>query len=158
VPGKVMTEDDVAALTAYPVVSAAARLLDAAEQDTFLQWLTCGAAPLSACQKLGLSVTSFTKTSTADMEFAERVQQVQSALSQSVAARLYRTAIEGNVSAQRYYLQLRPPPEWKQAPVAGVDLEELEPDELADEYRAAGLDVPIELQALAGRSNGSVES
>ncbi|NJN00640.1 MAG: TonB-dependent receptor, partial [Aquincola sp.] len=140
--GKALTEEDVAALTAYPVVSAAARLLNAAEQDTFLQWLTCGASPLSACQKLGLSVTSFVKTSAFDMEFAERVQQVQSALSQVVAARLYRTAIDGNVSAQRYYLQLRPPPEWKQAPVAGVDLEELEPDELADEYRAAGTGCP----------------
>lgn len=110
-----------------------------------------------ACQSLGVSISSFMRTLAEDRVFAERVQQAQSSLSQNVAARLYRTAMEGNVAAQKYYLQLQPPPEWKQGH-AETAAEELMPDELADEYRDAGLDVPPELEALVGREDGGVES
>jgi hypothetical protein len=138
------------------VPSKSATVLDADQQDRVMQWLTRGGSPMVACQRLDVSITSFLKTLQADAEFAERIRQVQTALSQNVAACLYRAALEGNVAAQRHYLQLNPPPDWKPAaPEAG--LEELEPHELADEYRAAGLDVPAELQALAGRADRRVE-
>jgi hypothetical protein len=143
---------------AFPVASAESPLLDAWQQDEFLKRVTYGSSPLAACHLLGVSITSFLKTAEADASFAERVQHAHNALSQNVAARLYRTAMEGNVSAQRCYLQFRPPPEWQSAPIATSESEELNPHELAQAYRAAGMDVPAELQALAGRENGSVES
>lgn len=143
---------------AIPVSSAEAPRLSAAQQDTCLRLMFLGASPPMACASLKVSITSFQRTVDEDGEFAVRVQQTLGSLSQNVAARLYRTAMDGNVSAQRCYLQMRPPPEWTECAPAAADLEELEPDELADEYRAAGLDVPAELEALAGRANGGVES
>lgn len=124
----------------------------------FLCLISQGASPAMVCQKFGVSLTSFVKTMKENACFAERAEQAQSGLSQNVAARLYRDAMQGNVSAQRYYLELNPPPEWRQRPLAGAELKELEPDELADQYRAAGLDVPAELQTLVGRRDGGVES
>jgi hypothetical protein len=127
-------------------------------QQEFLWWISRGASPAMVCQQLGFSLTSFVKTMKENACFAERAEQAESGLSQNVAARLYRIAMEGNVAAQRYYLELNPPPEWRQRPLAGAELKELEPDELADEYRSAGLDVPTELQTLVGREHGGVES
>ncbi|MFO1094637.1 MAG: hypothetical protein U0992_15225 [Planctomycetaceae bacterium] len=132
--------------------------LTSAQQARCLKLMLMGASAPMACAVLKVSITSFQRSVDEDAEFAQRLQQTQGGLSQNVAARLYRTAMEGNVSAQRYYLQLRPPPEWKDASASTVDLEELEPNELADEYRAAGLDIPAELQALTGHTNGRVES
>ena len=150
--------DDDGGSAAIPVPESEAALLSRAQQDTCMKMLFYGASPPMVCARLGLSVTSFLRTVTEDQEFAERVRQAHTGLSQNAAARLYRTAMEGNVAALRFYLQLRPPPEWSDAAPQVVDLEELEPDELADEYRARGLDVPAELEALAGCTNGDVES
>ena len=128
------------------------------QQAEFLWWISHGASPAMLCNKLGISLTSFVKTAKEDACFAERLQQAQGGLSQNVAARLYRIAMEGSVPAQRFYLELHPPPEWRQATLLGADVKELEPDELADEYRSAGLDVPAELQTLVGRRHRGVES
>jgi len=136
--------------------SDAARL-NTAQQDKCLKLMLLGASPPMACASLKVSITSFQRTLDEDAEFAARVQQSLGGLSQNVAARMYRTAMEGNVTAQRHYLQMRPPPEWRETATSETDLEELQPDELANEYRAAGLDVPVELQALTRRSNGGME-
>jgi hypothetical protein len=143
---------------AAAIASSDAPLLTSRQQALCLELMLQGASAPMACAAMRVSITSFQRTVDADADFALRVQQTQGGLSQNVAARLYRTAMEGNVSAQRYYLQLRPPPEWQDTSGPGMDLEELEPHELADEYRAAGLDIPAELQALAGCTNGRVES
>jgi hypothetical protein len=150
--------EQTAALTAYPVEDLAAPLLDADQQAEVMKLVTYGSSPLMACHKLGVSITSFLKTSATDAGFGERLQAAQQALSQNVAARLYQTAMNGNVSAQKCYLEFRPPPEWDQAPNDGAGDEELDPHDLAEAYRAAGLAVPPELEAFAGRENGRVES
>ncbi|MBL8849577.1 MAG: hypothetical protein JNG89_07830 [Planctomycetaceae bacterium] len=141
-----------------PVPWSEADVLSESLQGEFLWWISHGASPAMLCQKLGISLTSFVKAATDDAGFAERLQQAQGGLSQNVAARLYRIAMEGSVPAQRFFLELHPPPEWRQVSLPGADLKELEPDELADEYRAAGIDVPAELQALVGRRHRGVES
>lgn len=156
-PVSSITDDDGGS-GAIPAPESAAVLLSGAQQNTCMNLLFYGASPPMVCAKLGVSLTSYFKTVDEDPEFAERVRQSQCGLSQNAAARLYRSAMEGDVSALRFYLQLRPPPEWEELPRRAIDLEELEPDELADEYRAAGLDVPTELEALARRTNGDVES
>jgi hypothetical protein len=143
-------------MTAYPIEDLAAPLLDAWQQEEVVKRVTYGLSPLAACHQLGVSITSFHKTSAADETFAERLQSAQHALSQNVAARLYRTAMDGNVSAQKCYLEFRPPPEWASASSAHSEDEELDPHELAEGYRAAGMAVPSELEALAGRENGHV--
>ncbi len=131
------------------------------QQEEFLTWYLQGASPPVACRQLGVGITVFLRTVAEDPEFHQRIRQAGCILSQNVAARLYRTAMEGDVSAQKSYLQLSPPPEWQeQGGAAGAEdpLEGMTPHELAEQYRAAGLDVPPELEALARRSRGEVES
>jgi hypothetical protein len=133
---------------------------DAAQQEAFLTWYLRGASPPIACQELGVDITAFLRTVAEDPVFFDRMRQAGCVLSQNVAARLYRTAMEGDVSAQKSYLQLSPPPEWREdgAEVDEDPLEGMTPHELAEQYRAAGLEVPPELEALARHSRGEVES
>lgn len=145
-------------MSAFPVEGTDAPLLDAWQQDELLKRVTYGSSPLAACHLLGVSITSFLKTSETDESFAGRLREAQHALSQNVAARLYRTAMDGNVSAQKCYLEFRPPPEWTAPLVTSPADEELDPHELAEEYRAAGIAVPPELEALTGHENGCAES
>ena len=149
--------EKIAALTAYPVEDLDAPLLDAHQQNEVVKRVTYGSSPLAACHQLGVSITSFQKTSETDAAFAERLQAAQRALSQNVAARMYQTAMDGNVSAQKCYLEFRPPPEWDATSNDAPGDEELDPHGLAEAYRAAGLAVPAELEALAGRENGHME-
>ena len=48
----------------------------------------------------------------ADPDFQSRLTRSQQTLSQNVAAALYRSAMEGSVAAQTFYLRHLPPPEW----------------------------------------------
>jgi hypothetical protein len=118
-----------------------------------------GASPPIACQEMGVGIKVFLRTVAEDAGFHERIRQAGCVLSQNVAARLYRTAMEGDVSAQKSYLQLSPPPEWRGDGAEADDdpLEGMTPHELAEQYRAAGLEVPPELEALTRRSRGEVE-
>jgi hypothetical protein len=60
----------------------------------------------------------------ADPEFQARLTQSQAVLSQNVAAALYRSAMEGSVSAQTFYLKHLPPPEWPAVEATAPDLPE----------------------------------
>jgi hypothetical protein len=119
-----------------------------------------GAPPPVACQEMGVALAGFLRTVAEDRGFHERIRQAGCVLSQNVAARLYRAAMEGDVSAQKSYLQMNPPPEWRDEGAAddAALLEGMTPHELAEQYRAAGLAVPPELEALARRGSGEVES
>jgi len=140
--GAKVLPEEVAALTAFPVESMLGGVLDEWQQGELLKWVSRGRSPIVACHHLGVSITSFLKTIECESAFAERVSQAQIALSQNVASQLYRTAMEGNVSAQKCYLEFRPPPEWGSASSTISEDEELDPHELAEGYRAAGMAVP----------------
>jgi len=125
--------------------------LSPADQTAYLDLLVHGASPLAACRQLNISLASIAATVAECPAFLDRIRGAGDVLSQNVAAALYRAAMQGNVTAQKFFLQHRPPPEWhgdthSQTPAQ----ESLSPHELAAEYLAAGLDVPPELQALLG--------
>lgn len=151
-------------MSVKPKAAAPALIIDGVftpeQQDAFLTWYLQGASPPVACRQLGVGITVFLRTAAEVPEFHERIRQAGCILRQNVAARLYRTAMEGDVSAQKSYLQLSPDAAWQDEGAAADDdpLEGLTPHELAEQYRAAGLDVPPELEALARRSRGEVES
>ena len=135
----------------------AAPLLDDAQQAEVLQGLMAGGAPSVVCQNLGLSITSYYRTVTENEAFAERVQQVHNTLMQNVLTVLYQEAMRANVAAQRQFLQLSRS-DSAQSPDETNDIDPgTSPHELADAYRAAGLDLPPELEALLGLAPGAVE-
>lgn len=80
-----------------------------------------------------MSLSAVSETAGAEPAFRAMLDEVQEALSQNVAAALYRQAIEGKIPAQTAYLKFRPPAEWRDDPAAGGPVQD-------DIYDA--LDVP----------------
>ncbi len=135
----------------------AAPLLDDAQQAEVLQRLMAGGAPSAVCQNLGLSITSYYRTLAENEAFAGCARQVRNTLMQNVLTVLYQEAMRGNVTAQRQFLQLSRS-DSAQSPDETNDIDPgISPHELADAYRAAGLDLPPELEALLGRAPGAEE-
>ncbi|MCA9053516.1 MAG: hypothetical protein KDA75_06750 [Planctomycetaceae bacterium] len=112
-------------------------------RDALLALLHRGASPALACTQLGLSVDRFLAW-LEDASFRQRIAQSQGVLSQNVAAALYRSALEGSVAAQTFYLKHLPPPEWPQpereTPAADDFLNRLTDEELLQRFRARCLD------------------
>ena len=113
--------------------------LSADLRDALLSLLLRGASPASACAQLGLTLAQFDAW-LADPDFQARLSRSQYTLSQNVAAALYRSAMEGSVAAQTFYLRHLPPPEWPQPEPADSatpsTLEQLTDDELLERFRA----------------------
>jgi hypothetical protein len=105
------------------------------EQRGVLDYLLRGASPLIACRQMGLSVARYWLTHRCDAGFAAGIQEIYDTLSDNVAACLYKTAIEGNVSAQQFWLRKRPAPAWdvSRKPVSADDLQDLKEDQF-DEF------------------------
>lgn len=114
------------------------------QRELLLGLLLRGASPAAACAQLGLSADDF-HLWLADDFFREQLERSQHLLSRNVAAALYRSAMEGSVSAQTFYLKHLPPPEWPSTadtPVPADNLDTLPDDELLDRCRSLGLDLP----------------
>ncbi|QDT67053.1 hypothetical protein [Calycomorphotria hydatis] len=76
--------------------------------------LAQGASPAIACKQIGVSFFVYLNTWCQDDAFRQKLDAIGAALSQNVAAALYRQAIEGSVSAQTFWLKNQPPPNWVQ--------------------------------------------
>lgn len=126
-----------------------ARMSDA-EIEQYISHLIRGASPIGACMQLGISIRALLRRLTEDAEFRQRVDDVEWVLRENVKSALYRQAMEGNVPAQRCFLQLI----GAGSPVRqGFDdddenWESMTPHDMADKYRTAGIVVPEELEAL----------
>jgi hypothetical protein len=93
------------------------------------------------------------KTAADDGEFRAKVRDIAGVLSGNVMAVLYRTAMEGNVSAQQAWLKLFPPPSFAEPaqddnPMTFDELlGDLSDDELVELARAVGVSLPHEVEA-----------
>jgi len=121
-------------------------------EQFFLELLSRGASPAAACRELGVSVSIMQQALVEDAEFRARWEEVNVTLSQNVQAALYRSAMEGNVSAQTYWLKSNPPPGWSpdsMEPLESIDefFDELSDDELLDLARAMEINLPPEIEA-----------
>lgn len=127
------------------------------QQEQLLQLLLRGASPAGACQAVGISIFSLHRTLTDSHEFRKRVEQVRNALSDNVAAALYRAAMEGNVSAQSFWLKTFPPSAWSTMPHGDPEsgqYDDLSDHELVDLARAMGIDIPPEIEGKARSPGG----
>ncbi|MCA8996786.1 MAG: hypothetical protein KDA80_07370 [Planctomycetaceae bacterium] len=89
-----------------------------------------------ACHQIDVPLTAVARTIEQDEGFRALLDRLQELLSQNVAAALYRSAMEGSVSAQQFYLKNRPPPEWPQlTPDDSPAMNDLTDDELLNEVR-----------------------
>lgn len=85
-------------------------LLNEELQYSYITLLSRGASPAVACSQLDILLADVIWTMEHEAGFQSMVIRVQEMLSQNVAAALYRSAMEGSVSAQQNYLKAYPPP------------------------------------------------
>jgi len=133
-----------------------APLLTPEQKEFFLHLLSRGASPAGACQQVGVSFTSYARTLATDEDFQTRLKEVEAALSQNVVAALYQTAMKGNVSAQKRWLETSAPPGWKDEISVQNDsdlLDALSDEELIELARAMGVEIPPEIETKIQRSN-----
>ncbi len=152
-----VTDEALGSTVAEPPAPASGGLLSPEQQDRILEWLTKGAGPVAACQQLGLSVDQFWETLSHDARFAGALQRLFDTLSQNVLAALYQSAMKGRISAQQFWLRQRPAVAWTTASEHNDDLDpllRLNDDELVDECRAAGVDLPPEVAARMAAEAG----
>ncbi|MFN0199340.1 MAG: hypothetical protein ACKVT0_21530 [Planctomycetaceae bacterium] len=118
-------------------------MLTADEQQSFLDFLLRGASPAGACTELGLSLDVVERTRDRDDSFREQLELTIVTLSQNVLSALYRTAMKGSVTAQKFWLENHPPPAWgaeRASPADHHPLEELSDDELIELAKAYEID------------------
>ncbi|MBX3442903.1 MAG: hypothetical protein KF774_10895 [Planctomyces sp.] len=102
------------------------------QQNAFLKLAALGGSPAAVCQKLGLELEQVSRTLAADSEFRRRTEDVRRTQYENVRAALYRSAMEGNVSAQTLFIRLEQaaPEAAADTGPAGDDLENLSDAEL----------------------------
>lgn len=138
-----------------------AQPLSALQQSAVLELLHRGASPAGACAQVGVSTEAFFHTAATDPAFRSKVRETTGVLSGNVQAVLYRTAMEGNVSAQQAFLKLFPPPTFEEpdTETEPMTFDELLGDlsdaELVELARAVGVDLPHETEASLGAPNVS---
>ena len=139
--------------------STATDLLSPDEQEQVWSWLVKGASPQVACQQLRLSLPAFWRTLKGDVQFATALQQLFDTLSHNVLAALYRAAMEGNVTAQQFWLRHRPAREWlaPATPETADDLESLADAELLQQAFAAGAAIPPAVADCLSATSGPEE-
>lgn len=119
-------------------------MLSAAEQREFLQFLEQGGSPALACRQLGVAYRAFTLTLKQDPDFRRQIDEVNASLGQNVVAALYRSAMEGSVTAQTFWLKHRPPAEWsadeQERTVDQETLQRMTDEELLERARTMGVD------------------
>lgn len=108
---------------------------------------------------MGVSVEAFLQTATDDPAFRSKVREITGVLSSNVMAVLYRTAMEGNVSAQQAWLKLFPPPSFAE-PATETEpmtfdelLGDLTDAELVELARAVGVDLAHEVETNLDTEN-----
>lgn len=115
------------------------------EQAALLDQLALGASLPIACRSNGLEYASVVEAIAHDSEFEHAIRVAELGLSQNVAAALYRAAMEGNVSAQQYWLTHRPPDRWPsklQKETHETGFEQLSDERLVALARAKGVGIP----------------
>jgi hypothetical protein len=140
------------------------RLLNLHEQAEFCELLSRGVSRSAACRQLGVSYDSFLRTQQEDPEFARLVQLARQVADENVEMALYKSAMEGKVTAQTFWLKSRRPEGWEPPreprpdnrsrsapspdtpqPLTDEDLAHLSDRELIERARAEGVELPPEI-------------
>lgn len=86
--------------------------LTAAKKREFLALLSEGFSRTRAAQQCGVTIRTVREAMAADEEFGEAVEHIESFRDDEVVEALHRTAIKGNVEAQKFWLTNRVRQEW----------------------------------------------
>jgi hypothetical protein len=131
------------------------RVLTGPQQAEYVRLVVNGAAPLRACERVGVTVAAVLRTLDVDAGFRALVDQTAEVISGNVAAALYQAAMRGNVAAQTLFLKHRPPRDWKQEADHDDELDRLSNAELLALCLAEGVAVPAAAQAALGAEPGA---
>lgn len=115
--------------------------LKPAQQNELIELLQRGASPAGACQQIGIDVSVFAETLQSDVQFRERITNIKSTLTQNVETALYQAAMKGNVSAQKYWLELYPPANRQHNPEKLTRLDKMTFDEILKLSQQLGIEI-----------------
>lgn len=140
------------------------RVLRPEKRTELLALLERGVSRSAACRKLGIAYASYLLTREQDPDFDRDVEIALSAIDQNVAMALYKSAMEGSVTAQTFWLKSRRPEGWDSPreprqhnrtrsqpspetpqPVTDEELANLSDRELIERARAEGVELPPEI-------------
>lgn len=123
------------------------RLLTKQEQQAVVDLLSRGWGRAQVCRKLGFSYQSMLRSVEESASFAQCVEEAALGRDEAVEMALYKAALEGKVSAQKFWFQ-RKQSKGTQPQVEQVNAKEeeelrrLSDRELIERARAAGIDLP----------------
>lgn len=120
-------------------------------QYAYLTLLARGASPAAACGQLDLLLADVIWTMEHQEGFHSMVDRAQELLSQNVAAALYRSAMEGSVTAQQNYLKAYPPPNCRTTDRDSLTApeSELPEEEILDQLRHQAIAFLAELDQVS---------
>jgi hypothetical protein len=148
------------------------RLLLLREQQALVELLERGIGRSAACRKLGFAYRSYLRTFEERPEFELAVRLALAGIDQNVEMALYKSAMEGSVTAQTFWLKGRRPEGWEpdreSQPTKGTrpctandfslqpslddELAKLSDRELIERARAEGVDLPPEIASRLERA------
>ena len=148
------------------------RLLLVREQKQLVELVERGVGRAAACRKLGFSYDSYLCTHDELPNFALAVRLALAGIDQNVEMALYKSAMEGSVTAQTFWIKGRRPEGWEQdrappqakgarpgasddrAPQPSDDdeLSKLSDRELIERARAEGVDLSPEIASRFERA------
>ncbi len=82
------------------------------EKKIILETMYRGGSPAWVCKDLGVDFSRYLKSLDEDEIFCQSIENAKVALSENIAFQLFKTAMEGNVTAQTNFLKLFPPLSW----------------------------------------------
>ena len=129
----------------------AAQPLGKSEQTEYVRLITRGASPAAACRSLRISLTSVLLTREQDKSFRAQIELAESALRDNVLAAVYRSAMEGKVTAQTFYLRFLASSVDAEAggeSIPNPDYDDMTDEELWERIQALSSDLADELARL----------
>lgn len=88
------------------------KFLSESEKQLILESMFRGGSPAWSCRTLEIPYSRYLRTLEEEDSFHQDVQDAKAALSENITFQLFRSAMEGNVTAQTNFLKLFPPRKW----------------------------------------------
>lgn len=133
------------------------RLLNAAEQQAVLDLLAKGWGRVLACRKISVSHQTLLRTLDECDAFRRQVMTTEQGLDENVQMALYKSALEGSVTAQTLWLKNRrdgaadsPSAPSELAP-GDATLENLTDEQLIERAQAVGIELPPKIARRLAR-------
>lgn len=122
---------------------------DTDRKARFCEFIAKGYGRTKACEKIGITRQTFSKHYQRNETFRKAVIDAESSANDVVEMALYKTAIDGNVTAQQVWLYNRSPDRWMDRRNLRISGDQVAPIKIESKVELEGL-TDAQLRALVG--------